>query len=583
MEQGGTQGTRAPRARLARSPQLWITAVYLATWWVLAPGLWINDNGVKLIQTRAILDSGLSDFSVAWPGERIDPEHHFQPIPAPLGIVRDGKLFASYPPTFALLAAGASTLLGRAGLALWPLAGALLLLPAVAGLARRVQGEGSDPAAAAAAVWLVGLGTPVWFYAGTFWEHTLSICLAAWCLLAVLRFRERPDASSGLAVGSLAAAGVWLRTDAYLFAGVVAAACLARRGAGARPRATLLAGLILGLGALWTLQATTVGHPLGLHLQSQQWSALGAADWLAMRGEVASRLLLNCHPRMGLSALVGGLFWAGLALRPRLATPGGAWWVAGAALASVLTAVTVLSGIFTHERPMVALAEANGLFAAAPFAVFSFLRRPDEGAGAAAARRTLLGTIVLLAVLYAGLAPRVNAVGLHWGCRFLLAAYPLLAALAGPTLVHAWRRWPGTRLIVFAALAAALALQCGGIALLGARKAFDARLEGAVAASRPPAIVTDVWFLPALLAEGFHRQPILLAIGPRRVDEALRALARGGIAEALVITGEPVDPTPSRDPEVLSDGWPGLVALRLRRLPTAPRATTHAPGAGGGS
>ena len=57
----------------------------------------------------------------------------------------------------------------------------------------------------------------------------------------------------------------------------------------------------------------------------------------------------------------------------------------------------------------------------------------------------VLWMLLLHVGLYAALVPQLNSAGMHWGCRFLLVAYPLLGALAAVTFAATWRRSPARR------------------------------------------------------------------------------------------------------------------------------------------
>ena len=85
-----------------------------------------------------------------------------------------------YSATFAVPSSFPYRLFGDPGLYLLPLAAGLLTLPAVWSLAGMLSG-----ARVGRAVPLASLGTPLWFYSLTFWEHTPAACLAVWSVLLV--------------------------------------------------------------------------------------------------------------------------------------------------------------------------------------------------------------------------------------------------------------------------------------------------------------------------------------------------------------------------------------------------------------
>jgi hypothetical protein len=78
--------------------------VYAATLALLpAGGLWTVDNGNKRIQVEALLASGFRDFSLPWPGQQLDPELAFNPLPGPFSVVREGRLYSVFSPVFPAL------------------------------------------------------------------------------------------------------------------------------------------------------------------------------------------------------------------------------------------------------------------------------------------------------------------------------------------------------------------------------------------------------------------------------------------------------------------------------------------------
>ena len=94
-------------------------------------GFWINDNGCKFVLMEGIIRSDYQEYAIPWPGRDLDPEFVYNPIRSPFGHVRDGKLFCTFSPVFALLSSVPYRLLGSYGLYLMPLLCGVLTLPAV--------------------------------------------------------------------------------------------------------------------------------------------------------------------------------------------------------------------------------------------------------------------------------------------------------------------------------------------------------------------------------------------------------------------------------------------------------------------
>ena len=163
-------------------------------------------------------------------------------------------------------------------------------------------------------------------------------------------------------------------------------------------------------------------------------------------------------------------------------------------------------------------------------------------------------------LLYASFVPEVNSKGMHWGCRFLLVAYPMLGTLGGVEVARRWARPEdrGGRLAIGLLLVVSLAMQLHALDLLGARKRFTAELAERVAAAPGEVVVTDVWFLAQDLAPVFYERPIFLARGPRL--EGLRVrLRERGVGEVAWLMA----PRGTPGAEQVSDGWLGQVELEL--------------------
>jgi len=145
-----------------------VLILYAATFLLLpGAGVWINDNGCRFIQMIGLIRSDYTAYDIPWPGAALDPTFTHNPLPDPFGHVIDGKLYAQYPPLFALISALFYRLLGDDGIYVLPLAGGLLTLPAIWCLVGRLT---ESSLARALAVLLVGLATPLWFYTMTFWD-----------------------------------------------------------------------------------------------------------------------------------------------------------------------------------------------------------------------------------------------------------------------------------------------------------------------------------------------------------------------------------------------------------------------------
>ncbi len=132
-------------------------------------GFWITDNANKFLQVQALANSRYADFSIPWPGQIVDPDFVYNPLPYYFTRVESGKLYSVFSPVFALISALFFDYLGPWGLYLLP---ALSSLAMLAGLAQLASLVSQRIAVGHVSVLTTGLCTPVFFYSLVFWEHT---------------------------------------------------------------------------------------------------------------------------------------------------------------------------------------------------------------------------------------------------------------------------------------------------------------------------------------------------------------------------------------------------------------------------
>lgn len=564
--------------------------------WMPRGGFWINDNGLKFIQVDGLVRSGLSRLAIAWPGRAIDPELAFGPFTEGFFHVdAAGGLHAAYSPVFALLSAPFYAALGAAGLYVLPLAGFLASLFAVRALGRVVAVPGQEERVATLAVLAAGLATPLFWYGQTFWEHAPAVAFSCFGLLACVRYRQAPNVRDAVRVGAFMALAAWFRTDAYLFGAVVLTGAWLGARRRVRDAGVLGASFALTLAPVWLFHLAAFGDPLGPHLASQPGFELGLAGWLASRAQTASNLLVRAHRDGGWSALVFLPFLLVLLLRPvlrddrlRRATP-------VAAAAACAAGCVVLAGHLSALQPMSWLMVSNGLFASSPVCILGLLhavRDPVDsspsGETSHRARRALFAISVAYALLFAALVPEVNSRGIHWGNRFLLPLYPVLAVLAAAVACSWWERFgrggaavgtvTGSLLgkgALCAVLAVSVALQLYALVLLHDRRAFTSALNERVAGSGFDVVVTDTWFLPVDLAPVFYDKQVFFVHRGER--GRFRELARAhGLDRALSIERTGVG-AGSAEPAALDDGWLGFSPVRFQEVRLSRQAQGAAP------
>lgn len=561
----------APRRASVPSP-LWtiglVALVYAATVAALPHrAIWINDNGSKYLQVRGILASGYTDYAIVWPGHDVDPTYEFNPLPGQFSHVVGGKLYSQYSPTFAAVSAPFFQAFGFAGLSVMPLLAAVLALVGVERLARDVGiGAGGRHAAVA----IAGFATPLWFYSAVFWEQSLVVCSSVWTVHALLRLLRGGAARDALATGFLAGVGVWFREDAALLCALAGLIVLAGVREG-RMRAAALVGTAMAaaLGVLAVFQWWALGTPFGLHATGLFH---GIAAHVASRPQVFYALLVAADPSTAVSLLLAAPFVVLLFAYPRLPRATFQTAVPIAAAFAAVAGIVSLRGYFDGRSPASHLLATNSFFPAAPILLTGLVRPADARDDDARARRWLWIVCGGTAALYALTAPPLAVVGaLHWGSRFLLPVYPLLAVLAAAALDE-WlavpRRAPVWPWLAVAAVAlVSLVAQGVSIDLLERKLDWSSRLQRLLDARTEAAIATDVWWAPQEMFSRFPTTPMFYVRSQRDLPRLFARLPPGVDRILFVSRSGPADALR------VDDRGLGYFSLALWTLPV-----THPPG-----
>jgi len=536
-----------------------VAAVYVATLCLLEKrGFWVVDNANKFLQVQAIIGGGYREYSLPWPGAKLDPQFQFNPLPSPFSAVRNGKLYSIFPPFFA----AASTLPYRA-FGVW----GLYVLPAVcgvvmlAGLARLAGLLGFGPPARHAAVLVAGLCTPVWFYSVTFWEHVPAVCLCVWAVCGYVRFLRGGSLRHLIAGSAAAAFGVYFRDELYLFCLVLlAAALLYARGRRTKAALAALGAMAVSIVPLWLFQWQALGSPFGFHLGTHALGAGGLLEHLAARPMAAYMLFAAAGSSVGLSVVLAAPFLAGFLINPRLPRRAHGVVVPLACLAAVASAALALKGYYTPGSPIEWMLLSNSLFTGAPVLILAFLglKRPPQAGGTGWLSKWVWGLALGYAVVYALATPGRPTTGVHWGNRFLLVLYPLLGLLAGANLLEALGSFKQLARRPVAAVAlvvlVSLAAQANSIRLLAKKKQVSFRLNEAIRKRPEGAVISRVWWAPQEMFSCFYTKSMFFAPTPEDYGVLLGRLSLAGYRRHLFVDGPFAQPRPRSVARLPDDG-----------------------------
>jgi hypothetical protein len=504
---------------------------------VLRPqAVYAGDIGVKYVQAQALVSNRFRSLHIPYEGEFLDPQGRFNPLRPPFVMFVGGTTQAIFPP--------ASTVLQAAAVAVAGFRGMVLLTVLAAGLILYSALRLSPARDATAVVFVLGLASPLWFYAISGWEHAPGVALGTLGFALVWGAGGRSfPLLAGLAVG----AGATIRDEVILLVpGLVLAVWLKERRV--RPVAASLAGVVVPLALAMALEVWWFERPAAAHMRHAVHvlqSALSATDEPNPDVPVLRRMT----DREKYEAVVQ--YWIlGYGDDRWIATFTGAGAAAvliRAATGSAIPLLVWLGGIIGlalidwHEL-MTAPKWLAGLLRVAPYLVFVLFPRPRGSSD----DRTLQVVALATAGAYLGLA-FVGADthgGKSLGPRLLLPLLPLLAVPAVMQIrayaqrgagVERWVGYGGVLLVVMSLM----------MHVLGTTRAYVVRnrddSSAIVALARSPAgvVVADDMFTAQLLLPLYKRKVILLADSPGLQAELGRLLADQRVPEAVLVTRRP--------------------------------------------
>ncbi|MBF6612035.1 MAG: hypothetical protein IVW55_02790 [Chloroflexi bacterium] len=579
----------------ALSALLALTLLYIAALVVMPPdALTQHDTGAKYLQVRnlRLTPAGL-DWSINYPARPLDPNLQFVPFnPKQYYVDSKGRIYLQWPIFLGLLTRIPWKIMGFWGLYLVPLLAGLgtafasYLLALTVGVPRRI---------AWLVVPVVGLATPLFIYSLLFFEHTLAALLVTLSLLAAAAALQNGGRLTGRMAlsAALLAGAIYFRSELYILAvalGIGLALLAWRRHLPRRSLALWLATFLAALAPLWAFYAVSEGTLLPLHAMwyfagSDSSGAgttlpgqfeLPALRYIATAGwRVVPDFLFGpsapLSPVLPLWAEITGLAGVALCLMAALMglVKGGAtiaWRLAafalGLALIVLTTGATLLSGMPYYNL--------HGFLLAAPFVALALW--PVSAAGAKEPHIPVLPAQLLYGVTLAYVALHtliisafsgLGPISSHeWGQRYLLPAYPPLAALA---LLALWRIWAayGQDMRLRAYTGACMALGCAtllvalGFSMRGYAVLHQERAQVnawralvKVLPGREP-MVTDLWWLPLNLAADFYTRPMMLADSNDRLTAWAKQMQAKGVTSFGLMTN---------NPRILSESWQKQIA-----------------------
>ena len=174
-------------------------------------GVFSGDEGMKLIQSQALVDDEGKGLELPYPGSEIDSTGRYFPIAPPFAWSSDGERYGIYSFEYTAVGAVFWLLGGLRGVFLLSWLGAAFALWLLARMASRLMA----PPWAAAVVAATAIGTPLLLYGTTNFEHAWACALIFSAL--VLLAEPEPGAGRLAASGALLGLATILRPEAVAF------------------------------------------------------------------------------------------------------------------------------------------------------------------------------------------------------------------------------------------------------------------------------------------------------------------------------------------------------------------------------
>jgi hypothetical protein len=536
---------------------------------------WSPDEGNRLIIAQSVTQSDPHAYNLVYPGAAIDPEFDFFPnvfnsfhIQYP-ALRPDGSVNYPWSQVFPWAAGNLFHVFGSIGLYMIPWASGLGIIF----LGWRISNQ-LDPDLSFWSIPLIGLATPICFYSFTFWDHTPTVFMGL-VALWVFTHKSLPGFARGVLGLVFIGISILLRIEMAIF-GVVAGLGYLLTLVFLRTPSTQKSGGESGanksknpfLANRWLSVAAIVfimivfSISIAVLLPERYYYELTVfKDTLAKRGLASSLvnygqgmiknlpgLMINFQGEDG-PPLDGNLSLLGLAaVLGVFCAP----WIKNrrAELFCLVTGLAVLLGLgFAAVFSTNPYRSIHSVFLVSPFiAIASYtLQHAWQSKNVPLFYLSLVGWTYLIVGTSAVLILRSDKngywPGLEWGPRYLLMLYPVLAILALQGIGIFWRstrpRWSRIVFLSLATLSIGIGvnLQARGLQMLYENKVVISSWQSFLSERNSSPVVTDVWWLPASLANYFTTHELYSVSSEQNFLRWLRMASGKGVTKFTLVSG----------------------------------------------
>lgn len=485
-----------------------------------SPGIWITDNGNKLILLENLSEYG--DIAVPNPAGMLDLGDQFFPDAVFHFQKLEGKYYSVYPEYFSVLNIPLFEFFGFRLWFLLPLAGTILTLYCTSRLAP-LRG-----AAATNFALILLVSTPLLFYTLVFWEMTLAV--AAAMIALYLLVKRRKYFLAGLILGL----GLYLREEMYFLAFAIGVALLVAGQDKWRSASRFSIGFLLAAVSIWLRQLFVYGHILGLHGALYYTHNAGdeAVEPIARLWRIAEGYYVYLfrfdgnfywHHSIFLLLIIPLAVLLLVKVKRRLPI-----------LCTALGAYLILTvALLLNPDKMLASGLTVGLVSSLPSAVLFWGYWPELLRD----RRRSVRLLTVLALVYMAVLPpflTLTDIGVIWGARHFLFIMPLLLLLSARYAARARSR----RVWTLFYLGIGLGVLIQGAGLIALKKANDtaADMTAFLRQNSDNVIVSDLFFLPEMTPELFNQKCWLFIQNPDQLDDLIRLLKTNRIEEFSLVT-----------------------------------------------
>ena len=479
---------------------------------------WITDGGNRYIQVQDLVQDGTPD--LFYPAEDLDPDRNYFPYSGHHFHRLGNQIHSFYPFYFPLLSVPFYKLFNAAGLYIIPVVAAIFCLI----LTYLIIQELKIPNLGWLSILILAFCTPLFFYALTFWEHTLVMALVTGSLLLILRYiwNNQSNMFSMILAGVLLGTSTIFREEGYVLLVAIVIGMFFSLGPGFKQKKAtgiVVIGWLVVMLPFWLWQQNLYGNLLGIH--SVVYNSLmtqggnGLSDLLLGKLTNFFVYLFKFHGKTSISLLLGIPL-----MLPVIVGLGFGDYKKNLNLKIVILGISGIAAtllmvlLFADKNPVLNTLNTQALISSTPFLLLIAL----SFRAIASSHRPGFRFLWIMSLIYiAGSCLLLNQsdMGIIWGPRHFLYLYPILVPLA---LYSFWKTlgvcYGTAKRKMFIALATLLfvvsfLIQIHSIELLFLKKTYFEKVASVVAKIESDVVLTDIYWLPEELARLYFSKKLM--------------------------------------------------------------------------